>query len=362
MFANKYVKVLKPYPIVSHKAWELQGLEDVLKLDWNESTEPPSPKVKEEISHFLEKGNMNWYPDVNNVRLLAALSKYTQLPVENLQYFASSDSLHEYIVRAFINPGDRIAIMAPTYDNFRAVVESNGALTDFYYLDDEFNLDLEYFENYLKLHEPKIVYICNPNNPTGTLHTKETIIKLVSTFTNTLFIIDEAYYEFTKVSCGGLVLEYENILISRTFSKAFALASFRIGYVVSSQSNIKLLSKIRNSKNISTFSQIAAIAALDDIGYMQNYVTEVLTAKKYLVESLTDLGCRVFESGGNFILIKLDFSIKTELLELLDSKNIFVRNYAHVKGMENYFRITIGTVKQMKIVFSIMRMFLNDKK
>jgi hypothetical protein len=111
MFANKYVKVLKPYPLVSHRAWELQGKEDVLKLDWNEATQPPSPKVKENILKFLENGNMHWYPDVNNSLLLEELSNYNSLPIENLQYFASSDSLHEYIVRTFIEPEDRIVIV-----------------------------------------------------------------------------------------------------------------------------------------------------------------------------------------------------------------------------------------------------------
>src|SRR5690606_34705329 len=97
MFANKYVKVLKPYPLVSHKAWELQGKQNVLKLDWNEATTPPSPKVKENIMCFLENGNMHWYPDVNNKQLLDKLAYYNDVPVENIQYFASSDSLHEYI-------------------------------------------------------------------------------------------------------------------------------------------------------------------------------------------------------------------------------------------------------------------------
>ncbi len=176
MFVNKYVKVLKPYPLVSHRAWELQGKEDVLKLDWNEATVPPSPKVKENIMKFLENGNMHWYPDVNNSLLLEELSIYNDLPVENIQYFASSDSLHEYIVRTFIEPEDRIVIVAPAYDNFSAVVESNGALTEFYYLDEKFHLDIEHFDNYLNLHQPKIVYICNPNNPTGTMYKKEVIV------------------------------------------------------------------------------------------------------------------------------------------------------------------------------------------
>jgi histidinol-phosphate aminotransferase len=360
MFANKYVKVLKPYPLVSHKAWELPDNEDVLKLDWNEATIPPSPKVKESIINFLDNGKMHWYPDVKNNILLDELVMYNKLPVENLQYFASSDSLHEYIVRTFIEPEDRIVIVAPTYDNFRAVVESNGALTEFYYLDENFQLDIEHFENYLNLHQPKIVYICNPNNPTGTMYKKETIEQLITKFENIMFIIDEAYYEFTNNTCKDLVLDHENLLISRTFSKAFALASFRVGYTLSSQHNIKLLSKIRNPKNISTFSQLAAIAVLQDKQYMVNYVNEVNKAKQYFDEGLKKLQFEVMGEGGNFSLIKLDFSIKKNFIQYLDNHSIFVRDYGHVKGMVNYLIISIGTSKQMERVLKVISGFAKN--
>lgn len=361
MFANKYVKALKPYPLVSHKAWEVENKKGILKLDWNEATIEPSPKVKENILKFLDTGTMNWYPDVNNTELLKKLSLYSKVPMENVQYFASSDSLHEYIVRTFIEPENKIVIVAPTYDNFRAVVESNGAFTEFYYLDDDFKLDIECFEHYLELHKPKMVYICNPNNPTGTLYKKELIEQLISKFENIMFIVDEAYYEFTGESCANLVLDYENILISRTFSKAFALASFRVGYVISSQHNVKMLSKIRNPKNITTFSQIAVISALDDLEYMKSYVKEVLNAKVYFKKELKKLNLNIFDDGGNFAFMQLDNSIKKDFIHNLSLQNIFIRDYKHVKGMENYLRITVGTEEQMKIVVKAIKNFFNAK-
>ena len=361
MFANKYVKVLKPYPLVSHKAWEIKDKKKVLKLDWNEATISPSPKVKEKILDFLEKGNMNWYPDVNNKYLLELIAKYNNIPTENVQYFAGSDSLHEYIMRAFIEPNDKVVIVSPTYDNFRAVIESNGAISNFYYLDEKFDLDIEHFSNYLELHKPKVVYVCNPNNPTGTLYSVEMIEKLLADFQNILFIVDEAYYEFTGVSCKDLIFEYDNLLVSRTFSKAFALASFRIGYVISSQNNIKLLSKIRNPKNISTFSQLAAIGALEDVEYMKNYVEEVNKAKVYFMNELENLNIKTFGDGGNFVLIYMEKNQKKKLIKFLEDNLIFVRDYSHVLGMENYLRITIGTKFQIQKVIEKIKEFLNAR-
>lgn len=360
MFGNRHVKALKPYSLVTHGAWECQGEEGVLKLDWNESTIPPSPKVKESIEKFLKSGNMHWYPDVNNSIFLNELVKYNGLPLENIQYFASSDSLHEYIVRAFIEPGDRIAIVAPTYDNFRAVVESNGALTEYYHLDKNFRLTQDNFESYLDLYQPKIAYICNPNNPTGTIYDKEFLELIISRFQNVLFIIDEAYYEFVGSSSKDLVLDYDNLIISRTFSKAFGLASFRVGYALSSQHNIKMLSKVRNPKNISTFSQIAAISVLQDLEYMRNYVNQVNDAKAMFSRGLSDIGIKSSGQGGNFLLLHIDVSKKYEFINYLEKRNVFVRDYGHVIGMEGYVRITIGTMHQMKHVLSMIKDHVGD--
>jgi histidinol-phosphate aminotransferase len=361
MFVNKYVKNLKPYSLVSHKAWEIEDKEKVLKLDWNEATISPSPKVKQNIIKFLEKGNLNWYPDVNNKKLLNKLAKYNKLPVENILYFASSDSLHEYIVKAFINPEDKLIIVAPTYDNFRASAESVGANINFYFLDNDFKLNIKDFIKFLKKVNPKLVYLCNPNNPTGTMIEIEKVKHLIDNFKNTLFIIDEAYYEFVGKSCKDLVLDYNNLIITRTFSKAFALASFRIGYVISSVSNINLLLKIRNPKNITTLSQIAAISALEDIEYMKAYVNEILQAKEFFRNELLKLNLKIYGDGGNFILIKLEKEIKRKLISFLETNNIFIRDYGHVKGMENYCRITIGTKDQMKIVIEKMKEFFKNE-
>jgi histidinol-phosphate aminotransferase len=361
MFANKYIKALKPYPLVSHKAWESDEPDKILKLDWNEATIPPSPNVKENIVKFLKDGKLNWYPNVNNTELLEKIANYNNIPLDNVQYFASSDALHEYIIKTFVDPEDKITIIGPTYDNFRAVAEANGALVSFYHLGDNFELNVEHFKNYLKLSVPKIVYICNPNNPTGTLHQVKDIERIISEFPNIMFVVDEAYYEFTKISCKALVLNYDNILISRTFSKAFALASFRIGYAISSQYNLEILSKIRNPKSVSSLSQVAVIAVLDDLDYMEQYVDKVIQAKKYFKDELKKIKIDVFEDGGNFVLLRLSGMVKQELILFLENNNIFVRDYGHVKNMEDFLRITIGTKEQMQIVVKNIRSFFNEK-
>lgn len=361
-FINKYVKRTEPYPLVSHQAWE-KGNEGSLKLDWNEATVQPSPKVKEALLASLDTLNLNWYPDTNNQILKAKLCNYAGVPQCNLECFPSSDVAHEIITRTFIEAGDLVTIVAPTYDNFRSTVESFGALVNYFYLDENFDFDLEKFKAFLDVYESKLVYLCNPNNPTGSLYSKELLVDLIADYPNTLFLIDEAYFEFSGVTLVNEASQLDNVVVTRTLSKAFALASIRFGYVVASSKNIEYMQRIKNAKNIPVLTQIAAEAALDDIDYMNSYVQLVLESKQNFVERIllsnSSHKCVVVDGSGNFVMIKFDQSIKVSVIDALRRKKIYVRSYSHVIGMEDYVRITIGTCDQMEEVLSTICEYLS---
>ena len=354
MFENKKIRNISPYTLSTPEAWSFNQDDDVLKLDWNEATIKPSPKVLVKITKVLNDGKLNWYPNINNTELINKLSNYNSVKNDQVQYFASSDSLHEYIVRAFIDDSDRVLSISPTYDNFRAVAESNGAHVQFYDLDSNFDLDFDKFHEDLKLIKPKVVYIVNPNNPTGSIFSSNDLYDLINKNKNILFIIDEAYFEFSNVTLSNFVSELDNLLISRTFSKAFALASFRIGYLISCSNNIEIINRIRNPKNISLFAQEAAIAALDDIGYTNNYVKSVDIAKTNFINFLKTLDwMNPIEGKGNFVFIELEnIQIKIDLINYLKTNKIFIRDYGHIEKTKNYIRITIGNSEQMEIVKS----------
>jgi len=286
-FPNKYLRNLAPYKLASHTIWSVEPSKrnEMLKLDWNEATMPPSPLVKQRILELLNEPDcFHLYPTVKNEKLLKALADYVGLPVENIQYFASSDALHEYICKVFISVGDPVMILGPSYDNFRLTCQANGADVFFSEYNADFSFDADRFENDIRQKEPAVVYICNPNNPTGNRHSYDYIEHLLNEFTDTLFLVDEAYYEFSGLSVKDLVLKYDNLLISRTMSKAFALANFRVGYLIASKENVQFVNRIRNPKNISTLAQVAALAALEDVDHMWTYVQEVLKGKQYFIE------------------------------------------------------------------------------
>ena len=362
-YINKYLRNLAPYNLASHKVWDVSAddRKKILKLDWNEATIPPSPLVQKCLADLANHyPNYNLYPCAYNKELHTLFANYAEVPKENVQYFASSDVLHEYIARVFISVGDPVLILGPTYDNFRLTCESQGAKVYYSEFSEDFNLSEEIFENDIYRTNPSLVYICNPNNPTGNLISVSYIERLLNNFKETLFIIDEAYFEFTGVSAKELIFKNENLLISRTMSKAFALASFRIGYLLASSENILTISKVRNPKNFTVFAQAAATAALSDIQYMKDYVIEVNLAKLQFVNVINSMNpsLRVFNTNGNYLLVRVMEEVnKKDLISFLEANNIFVRDFSHSKLLLDCFRITIGTRGQMKIVEDVIRSF-----
>lgn len=366
-FPNKYLRNLKPYNLASHKIWSVSPEErtDILKLDWNEASIPPSPKVRERILHILEEPCFfNLYPTTYNDELMTLLSEYVGLPKDNLQYFASSDALHEYVCKVYISVGDPVMILGPSYDNFRLTCQANGAEVFFSYYNDDFTFSPDKFEADINKVEPAVVYICNPNNPTGNVHLQLYIEHLLNEFPDTLFLLDEAYYEFSGITCKDLVRKYDNILISRTMSKAFALANFRVGYLIGSKDNVLFVNRIRNPKNLTTFAQEAACGALSDTQYMWDYVEEVHRAKDQFMNSMNKYTgfFTLVPSNGNFIMFRFpNYDKKKELLDYLAENNIFARDTTQAECVRNCFRITIGTCNQMRRVEGVINLFYERK-
>lgn len=364
---NPYVESIRTYHVASHEIWTVdsENRHELLKLDWNEATISPSSKVIECLRKLTEKGDFyNFYPRTTNNDLIEAIASYVDLPRDCIQYFSSSDSLHEYICRTFLNSYCRVLIQSPSYDNFRLTAEASGAEIIYSELSSDFIFRKELFEEDIKNYRPSLVYICNPNNPTGLQHSAEYIRYLIKTYMKTVFLVDEAYWEFSGITAKDLVQKYKNILISRTFSKAFGLANFRIGYLISNPYNIKLIDKIRNPKNISSFAQEAAIAALSDQEYMWSYVEEVRKTRKWFSNELKKLEIgKVYDSSGNFILLKCcSVNCKYNLIQYLHNNGIFIRDVTQRPSVLECVRITIGTRKQMERVIHEIQNFLCEYK
>jgi histidinol-phosphate aminotransferase len=184
------------------------------------------------------------------------------------------------------------------------------------------------------------------------------LIDIINENPNSVILVDEAYYEFYKISLCSYINSFRNLVITRTFSKAFALANLRAGYIISNSNIIDEISKIRNSKSINTITQLSLVAALDDINYTHAYVEQVITARDYFSNALKEFNFveRVYESHGNYLLVKFkNNEYKRNVLNHLHRNLIFVRELSHSPLLNSCLRITIGLPTQMQKVVEVLR-------
>ena len=268
------------------------------------------------------------------------IAKYAEVVVDNLMITNGSDQGMEVIFRTFVSARDKVIIPSPSFAMFYQVVQVQGAeiIRPKYKSDGSFP-----FEEVIELlnQKPKLVIICNPNNPTGTLLPLEKIEAILKAAGDTLVYIDEAYFEFSGVTAAGLIKEYPNLFITRTFSKAFGLAALRIGYLMSCKENIDEMLKVRGPYDINQIAKVAAEASLETLPELKQYCDEVMNkAKPFTEEVLREKGVEFCPSGANFIYFQepyAGFSAK------LEENGILIRPQA-----DGYARVTIGTLSQME--------------
>ena len=314
-------------------------------FDWNESEFPPTNKVFEVMKSFYRYER---YPDITATELKNKLSEYVSLPVDFIEVYNGSDDALKDIITVFVDKDTHVLSYQPSYTQVNTFITTNTENYMKVNIKDPLGKH-EYDFNYCKIND--VVYLVNPNNPTGKLLPVEEIKKLVKTYPNTLFIVDEAYYEFAKQSACHLVVSHKNLIVTRTFSKAFGLASVRLGYCMGHPDTLSDLRKIRNGKAVNTLGQLCGIAALNDLDYLQSRIDEMNDAKNFFINNLPNYYNAV-DSDANFVLVKTPDSKK--LLEKMRENKILIRDRSAFDNLENCVRITVGSKKQIIRVLDVM--------
>ena len=314
-------------------------------FDWNESEFPPTNKVFEVMKSFYRYER---YPDITAKLLKSKLSDYVSLPVDFIEVYNGSDDALKDIITVFVDKETHVLSYQPSYTQVNTFITTN---TENYMKVNIKNPlgEHEYDFDYCKV--ANVVYLVNPNNPTGKLLAVDEIEKLLKTYPDTLFIVDEAYYEFAKQSCSHLVISHKNLIVTRTFSKAFGLASVRLGYCMGHPDTLSHLRKIRNGKAVNSLAQLCGIAALDDLDYLDSRIDEMNDAKKFFVDNLPHEYYAV-DSQTNFVLLKTPDSKK--LLNKMKDNKILIRDRSSFDNLENCVRITIGSKKQIIRVLDVI--------
>lgn len=332
------IKKLVPY---SSARDEYKGKDGVF-LDANENSfGSPLPNDKD--------SNYNRYPDPLQLAVKEKLSKIKGLPVENIFLGNGSDEAIDILFRAFCNPGkDNAIICPPTYGMYEVSANINDVKTVKVPLTPEtFQLDTE---NILKTinANTKLIFICCPNNPTGNGVKWEAIKTILEKF-NGIVLVDEAYINFaTYQSLIPKLLQYPNLVIIQTLSKAWGMAGLRVGMAFASQAIIDVFNKIKPPYNINAASQKLALEALNNVELVNNWIKEIVKEREKLAESLATMPfvLKIYPSEANFILVKT--TDPKRIYNYLTDNKIIIRDRSSVTLCEGALRITIGTKEENK--------------
>lgn len=327
------------------------SLERVIKLASNENAIPPSSVVIEAIEKAAR--DVTRYPDGGCFYLRQALSEKLSLPADNIIFGNGSDEIIVLALRAFLETGSEVILSNPTFLVYKIASQVEGACVKEIPMNN-FRYDLE---SMLKAvtKKTKVVFIANPDNPTGTYVTDKELKSFIERVgEHVLVVIDEAYYEFAS---GGdypqmlelLKREERNILITRTFSKAYGLAGLRIGYGLASRDVIAVLNKVREPFNVNSIAQAAAVAALGDEKYVKDSVSLVLEEKEKFYNVFKSLGVEYFKSKANFVLVNTKRD-SVKIFENLLKEGVIVREMS-AWGLKGFIRVSIGLPEENEAFF-----------
>ncbi|MBP2032932.1 histidinol-phosphate aminotransferase [Clostridium algifaecis] len=335
------------------------GIDKILKLSANENTNGCSILVKNELIKALDEVYV--YPDFRCSKIRELLADKYKLKLEQFVFGNGSFEIIDLIGQAFINPGDESIISEPSFGWYKVVTLKMDGIDINIPLRDH-KVDLQEIKNKIT-DKTKIIWICNPNNPTGTIVKKKEVINFLESIPKDIIVVfDEAYYEFVTdleyPETINLLNDYKNIIILRTFSKAYGLAGLRIGYGIADEYIINSLNKIRVPINVNGLAQIAAAAAFKDQKFKEKCVENNIKGKKYFYKIFNELKLQYIPTETNFIMVNIrknSDEISNELLK----KGISVRSGAEF-NMPTWIRITIGKEEENKLLIKSLRYVLSD--
>ncbi|WP_379965595.1 histidinol-phosphate transaminase [Epilithonimonas sp. UC225_85] len=299
-------------------------------------------------------GDLNRYPDPYQRKIKKKLSELNQIPTDNIFLGNGSDEVIDLAFRIFCEPGkDKVLTFAPTYGMYEVSANINYVELIKFDLNDDFQIDLETLKPYLNDENLKIIFICSPNNPTG--NSIKNIEYILENFKGIVFI-DEAYIDFSpEESFKNQIKNYPNLIVSQTFSKAWGMASVRVGIAYASEEIIKFYSKTKPPYNISQLNQNAILETLKEEN--KNQVSEniklILNEKKLLIQNLEQLSLvnKTFPSDANFVLVEVENA--DWIYQKLVAENVIIRNRNSV--IKNCLRITVGTPEENLKLIEVLK-------
>ena len=311
-------------------------VESIIKLDANENPYGCSPRVSQALAAYP---SLNIYPDDGQTRLRKLLEGYAGVDARHIVAGSGSNQLIDLVLRLLISKGDEVINCVPTFGIYRFSTELCGGTLVEVPRDENFAVNVSAVKAAISK-KTKIIFLVNPNSPTGTLIPRQDILEILDTGLPVL--VDEAYYEFSGQTVVSLLSQCENLMVLRTFSKWAGLAGLRVGYGLFPPKIADYLLRIKIPYNVNVAALVAVQESLKDINYLMSNVKAIIAERERLFGELTKLGwLRPFPSQANFILCSVLKGEARELRQKLQDKGILVR-YFDEPLLRNFIRISVG--------------------
>ncbi|MDI9394280.1 MAG: histidinol-phosphate transaminase [Euryarchaeota archaeon] len=325
--------------------------ESIIKLGSNENPLGPSPKAVQALVEAAPGANI--YPSADARELREALSKYTGFPVSNIVASGPGmDGILDGLCRIIIEKGDEVIVPIPTFSYYELPARACGGKPVFIRRNPDFSVDPDKVLEAVSS-RTKIIFLCSPNNPSGNLLPEADLRKIVEN-THALVFVDEAYVEFADRNLAGLVREYDNLVVGRTFSKAFGLAGLRLGYGIMPEWLAKEYQRAATPFSVSLPALKAGLAALSDTDHLNKSINLAREGRKYLKEKIP---FTVYPSQANFVLVDVAPLKAKKVTECLLKKGIIVRSCDSFREAgDSFIRVTVGTPEQNEKVVRAFEM------
>jgi histidinol-phosphate aminotransferase len=323
-----------------------------VKLNTNENPYPPSPRVKAALAAAVTD-RLRLYPDPMSTELCWAAARRHGVEPGMVMAGNGSDDLLTIVTRAFVGPGDAAAFPSPSYLLYATLIELQEGRAVLIPYARDWTLDA----TALAVPGLKLVYLANPDSPSGTAQTRDQIAALAGIL-DCPVVIDEAYADFAtpEYHAMSLLADHPNLIVTRSFSKGYSLAGLRLGYLVARPEIVAHLVKVKDSYNCDLMSQIAGVAALDDQDYLSETRSKVLATRGRLTAALRSLGYQVPESQANFVWATGGPPAR-ETFQRLKDRKILVRLMAY-PGYPEGLRISVGTDEEIDCLLGALRQLL----
>lgn len=331
---------------------------DLIKLAGNENRWGCSPKVIKAIND--NRAFFSYYPDVNATKLREKLVKKHNVSEDNLIFGNGSFELLTLIGEAYIGKGDEAIYTDPSFGWYLNVTLKNEGTIIKVPVTKDKEVDTEGILSRIS-DKTKVIWLCNPNNPTGTVLTPDELISFVNKVPeNVLIVLDEAYIDFIDgeyIDTVDLVKKHDNVISLRTFSKTYGLASFRVGYGIASKDIIKNLLKVKLPINLNFAAQVSALAAMEDKDFFDYVIRSNRKELEHYYKEFESLGLKYIPSNGNFILVYT--GIDGEYVENEFAKSGIIIRKGEEFGLDGWLRISVGKSEENIIVIDTLKKILN---